>query len=91
MKIWKVVGIRNVDYVSRKTGRQVQGCELHLAREADNSDHQGLEVRPEYISRRILNRIKEESGFQPHMNGFIQFVYDERGDIYDIIPKDAVS
>lgn len=88
MKIWKVVGIKRIQYTSKKTGREVSGIEFHLAREPEShEDYQGLEVKPQYVSTRCL----DSSNYRPQLNDFVKFVYDERGNIHEVQPVNAAS
>lgn len=50
--IYKVVGIKNVDYVSKKTGRNVQGTELHVLYNDNNVS--GKAVDKIYCSKNIV-------------------------------------
>lgn len=51
-----VVGIENVNYISKKTNREVVGTKLHLLCEDDEEDENliGQKVEDVYISEDIL-------------------------------------
>lgn len=47
----EVVGIEKVDYVSRKSGKNVKGVKLHMCGESDNV--QGCAVSSEFVPERV--------------------------------------
>lgn len=51
--MYSIVGIRKIDYVSKKTNQRVLGVELHCIEEVKNVD--GYAVEKFYLSENLLN------------------------------------
>ena len=48
----KIIGIRNVKYTSKRTGKEVVGVELHMSYEQDDTD--GVCTRKEFINPDVM-------------------------------------
>ena len=83
LRRWKVVGYKNIQYKSKKTGQDISGKELQLASDEATPDLVGLEVKQVYLSSRFA--------YQPQLNEFINLVYNERGYVEEIFRVDSES
>lgn len=72
--MFEVIGKEYVDYVSKKTGKQVKGYTLHLCYEKDNCD--GLAVANEFVG--------EDYGKDIKVNDKIELFYNKYGKVNKI-------
>ena len=72
--MYEVIGIEKVDYISKKTNKQVKGYTLHLCYEKENCD--GLAVVNEFVG--------EEYGKDIKVNDKIELFYNKYGKINKI-------
>jgi len=74
----KVLGVQNVDYVSRKTGEKVTGTTLHIC--YDDANVLGFAVDGVFLSSRlvlpVLKEIKPET--------WIDIEYNNRGYVQNV-------
>lgn len=70
--VCKVVGIKNVDYVSKKSGRNVQGTELHVLYNDNNVA--GKAVDKIYCGKNIVLK-------DVHIEGEIDVYYNKFGQV----------
>ena len=70
--IYKVIGIQNVNYTSKKTGQLVEGCQLHVSFE--DSRINGLGVDKIFCGKRIpVDNVK--------LNDYIEVYYNKYGQV----------
>jgi hypothetical protein len=78
----EVIGIRKVEYVSKKTGKQVSGQELQLG--FKDKDTEGVAVKTLYMSDKLMSETPEiKVGYK------VRPLYNERGwvDSIEVQPK----
>lgn len=79
MRVWKVEGFKNVNYQSKKSGRQVEGVTIYLSSDPASPDVTGREVKEIYLSR-------SATVYKPNVGDKVQVFYNERGYVDDVTP-----
>lgn len=79
MREWKVEGFKEVNYQSRKTGRQVEGVTIYLSAAPASPDVVGREVKEIYLSRSACV-------YKPVVGDKVSVFYNERGYVDDVSP-----
>lgn len=69
-----VVGVKNINYISKKTNEQVRGVELHYQYEDKSID--GFGCFHEYISQNV---IEKSGGYIPKIGDNIEIYYSVFG------------
>lgn len=77
MEKWKVVGWRDVDFKDQRTGNQVTGISLFLAREPEDKKVHGLEVQKLFISDEYVD-------YDPVENQMIGINFNRYGKVQSI-------
>ena len=77
MREWFVEGFKEVNYQSKKTGRQVQGCTVYLSSEPVSPDVEGREVKEIYLS-------SAATAYKPVVGDTVHVFYNERGYVDDV-------
>ena len=77
MEKWKVVGWRDVDFKDQRTGNQVTGTTLFLAREPEDKKVHGLEVQKLFISDEYVD-------YDPVENQMIGINFNRYGKVQSI-------
>lgn len=77
MRKWMVCGFKNVDYVSKKTGKRVLGATLYLSSESQSKDIVGDE--------HIELFIRHDDGYLPSVGDTIQVAFNQFGRVESII------
>lgn len=72
-----IIGIEDVNYVSKKTGRNVSGVKLHLTYPLDDERGEGQGAVTEFFSSAILN------GYTFVLGEEIEILYNRFGGIAD--------
>ena len=76
---YKVVGIQNVNYTSKKTGREVSG--KNVACIVGDNRYEGYATETFYISDNALNSCNETIA----INDVVRPCYDKNGNVIGII------
>lgn len=71
----KVVGVENVDYVSKKTGKSVKGIKLHMLDKSDNVI--GYVASQEFLSEKVDCSVK--------VNDEVQLFYNKFGQVTSVV------
>lgn len=79
MRVWKVEGFKNVNYQSKKSGRQVEGVTIYLSSDPASPDVTGREVKEIYLSR-------SATVYKPNVGDKVHVFYNERGYVDDVTP-----
>ena len=81
----KVVGIKEVNYTSKKTGKEVHGVEIHGVFPSSRAKV-GMLVDTQYLSTQI---VEECGGKLPEVGDEINFFYNKYGQVeyYEINSK----
>lgn len=69
--MYKIMGIEKVDYVSKKTNRQVKGYKLHMCYEDERTE--GLAVISEFVG--------EEYGKDIKVSNKVELFYNKYGQV----------
>ena len=77
MRKWNVIGFKNVNYKSKRTGNQVEGYNLFLTSDQDSDHGTGEECREVFISRKSCF-------YSPTLGDSVQLIYNERGFVEDV-------
>lgn len=72
---YKVVGKENIDYVSKKTNKQVKGYTLHLTIEKEKCD--GVAVLSVFVS--------DEVGSFVEVNDEVELYYNQYGKVIKVV------
>lgn len=75
MDSYEIVGIREVDYTSKKTGKRVEGVSLHVATEEKNV--QGKAVSEMYVGKQTL----DECYYTPKLGDTVNVSYNKYGNV----------
>lgn len=78
MRKWNVVGFKNVNYKSKKTGQQVEGYNLYLTASGETPYIEGEECKDIFISRRSC-------AYDPVVGDEINIIYNERGYVDNVV------
>lgn len=68
--MYKILGIENVDYVSKKTNNRVKGYKLHMCYEKNNCE--GVAVLEEFVNEDIGKDIKVSNKIELFYNKYGQ-------------------
>lgn len=76
MSNYKVIGVKNVDYVSRRSGRPVKGYSLYLTYERNDVD--GLACEDVYVSTERINDV-------PYVGDLCSVYYNRYGSVESVV------
>lgn len=82
----KILGIRNVDYVSKKTGNRVQGVELHVVEPFAKDKGLGEVVDKIWLPQEVWQRLNVVAAGDPAniIGKSAEFVYNKFGTVTDV-------
>lgn len=80
----QLIGIKQVDYVSKKTGKPVRGCNLYLTDAMqDSADTKGIMCESEFLSETVMSPPWSLVGKQ------VLLVYNKYGSVIDVTPREG--
>lgn len=81
----KVVGIKEVNYTSKKTGKEVNGVEIHGVYPSSRCKL-GMLTDSQYLSMQI---IKEHNNKLPNIGDEVEFFYNKFGQVerYEVVSE----
>lgn len=81
MTTYKIEGIENIDYVSKKTNERVIGVKLYISFPINEKRGKGRKTDSVYLSKRTV----ENLSYFPDVDDEVDFVYNRFGGISDVV------
>jgi len=81
MTTYKIEGIENIDYVSKKTNERVIGVKLYISFSINEKRGKGRKTDSVYLSKRTV----ENLSYFPDVDDEVDFVYNRFGGISDVV------
>lgn len=81
--MYKIVGIKEINYFNKKTNRQVNGIEFHCL--TKDNKVEGYSVEKVYVSDNLISSLSKK----PELNDIIDILYNKYGSIGQITYKEA--
>lgn len=77
-RVWNVEGFKKISYMSKKTGRQVEGTTIYLSSDPISPDVNGREVKEIYLSA-------QATAYVPVVGDKVHVFYNDRGYVDDVV------
>lgn len=81
MTTYKIEGIENIDYVSKKTNERVIGVKFYISFPINEKRGAGRKSDSVYLSKRTVENLT----YFPAVDDEVDFVYNRFGGIIDVV------